>query len=163
MDFEHELEKLARQEEALIFPAFDEDIAWRLGEALRARAKAAGQAVTIVIRRGEDIVFLHAMPGTSPANADWARRKHNVVTLMQRSSYAVSLECRRDGKGLDEKMGLPLRDYAWHGGCFPIRVAAAGMIGTVTVSGLPQRADHELVVAGLAQLLGHDEATLALD
>jgi len=163
MDFEHELEKLARQEDALVFSSFDEDLAWRLGEILRSRARAAGLAVTIVIRRGEDIVFLHAMPGTTPANADWARRKHNVVTLMQRSSYAVSLECRRDGKGLDEKMGLPLRDYAWHGGCFPIRVAAAGMIGTVTVSGLPQRADHELVVAGLAQLLGHEEAALALD
>lgn len=163
MDFEHELERIARQEHTLVFPAFDEDLAWRLGETLRARALAAAQAVTIVIRRGEDIVFLHAMPGTTPANADWARRKHNVVTLMQRSSYAVSLECRRDGKGLDEKMGLPLRDYAWHGGCFPIRVAGAGMIGTVTVSGLPQRADHELVVAALAQLLGHDAAALALD
>lgn len=103
------------------------------------------------------------MPGTTPANTDWARRKHNVVMLMQRSSYAVSLECRRDGKGLDEKMGLPLRDYASHGGCFPIGVAKAGMIGTVTVSGLPQRADHELVVSALARLLGLDEADLALN
>ena len=163
MDYERDLKQIEAQEAALVFPRFDEDAAWQLGAALRDAARARGVAVTIDIRRGDEILFFHAMPGTTPANTDWARRKRNVVGLLQRSSYAVGLECSRDGKGLDEKMGLPLRDYAWHGGCFPLRVAGAGIIGTVTVSGLPQREDHSLVVEVLATVLGLDTRGLALD
>ena len=32
---------------------------------------------------------------------------------------------------------------------FRLRVAGAGIVGSVTVSGLPHRADHELVVEAL--------------
>jgi uncharacterized protein (UPF0303 family) len=41
-------------------------------------------------------------------------------------------------------------------------VAVAGIIGSVTVSGLPQRADHQLVVEVLCDLLGRDEREFAL-
>jgi uncharacterized protein (UPF0303 family) len=50
---------------------------------------------------------------------------------------------------LQEKYNLPAADYASHGGAFPIALAATGVIGSVTVSGLPQRDDHELVVEAL--------------
>jgi uncharacterized protein (UPF0303 family) len=56
-----------------------------------------------------------------------------------------------------------LKDYSTHGGSFPIFVAGAGCVGTITVSGLPQREDHGLVVSVLQdylQLAGED---LALD
>ena len=39
----------------------------------------------------------------------------------------------------------------------------AGVVGSVTVSGLPQRADHELVVEALCDLLGRDYAALRLE
>jgi uncharacterized protein (UPF0303 family) len=55
-----------------------------------------------------------------------------------------------------------LADYATHGGSFPLNVAGAGIVGSVTVSGLPQRADHELVVEALCALLGRDYAQLRL-
>jgi len=45
--------------------------------------------VTIEIRLARETVFFHAMRGTTPANADWARRKRNTVELLQRSSYAI--------------------------------------------------------------------------
>jgi uncharacterized protein (UPF0303 family) len=66
------------------------------------------------------------------------------------------------GASLFEKYGLPITDYAAHGGSFPIRMHGAGVIGSVTVSGLPQRADHELVVEALCAELGKDYAKLAL-
>ena len=61
-----------------------------------------------------------------------------------------------------EVRGLPISDYATHGGSFPLTVRGAGIVGSVTVSGLPQRADHELVVEALCGILGHDYAELKL-
>jgi len=61
-----------------------------------------------------------------------------------------------------DKYCLSHQDYAVHGGSFPIRVPAAGVIGSVTVSGVPQRSDHELVVEALCAELGRDYAKLRL-
>jgi uncharacterized protein (UPF0303 family) len=62
-------------------------------------------------------------------------------------------------------MGLPERDVASHGGSFPIVVDGVGCIGAVTVSGLPQRVDHELVVEALAALceVDVDDVRLGVD
>jgi len=157
-----DLKKIAEQEAALVFAHFDAATAWRLGEALRAAALALGAAVTIDIRRGEDILFFHAMDGTTPANADWARRKRNTVEMFRRSSYAVGLEGQLNCRPILELMGLPARDYTLDGGCFPLLVRGAGQIGTATVSGLPQREDHGLLAATLARLLDLDPGPLML-
>jgi uncharacterized protein (UPF0303 family) len=146
MNLDQELQQVANQEATLIFPEFDALTAWEIGVAIRGKALERSVAVTIDIRRGEEILFFYAMQGTTPSNADWARRKRNVVELLRRSSYAVGLNCSIKGESLEDQMGLPKRDFACHGGCFPIRVTAAGHIGTITVSGLPQREDHNLVV-----------------
>ena len=103
------------------------------------------------------------MSGTAPANADWARRKRNVVELLHRPSYAVGLEAARDGRSVLAEMGRSESDYASHGGAFPIVVDGVGPVGVVTVSGLPQRADHELVVNALAERSGVDLDTIRLD
>ena len=158
-----DLALIARQEAELVFPSFDADTAWNLGRALREAAQARGVAVAIDIRRGQDIQFFHAMEGTAPENADWARRKRNTVELVRRSSYALGLQNRLNPRTLEENLALPARDYCCHGGCFPIRVQGAGHIGTVTVSGLPQREDHNLVVEVLAKMLGKDLGGLRLD
>lgn len=142
---------------------FDESTAWALGSRLRDMAVARGIAVTIEVRLARETVFFCAMPGTSPSNADWARRKRNTVELLQQSSYRVGLDHARNGGTLESKMGLPLRDYADHGGSFPIRVEGCGCIGAVTVSGLPQREDHALAVEALAELCGVALEGLRLD
>jgi uncharacterized protein (UPF0303 family) len=147
-----ELARINQQMSGLRLDRFDEDTAWRLGSDLRARAVTDGAAVTIEIRLGGATVFLCAMPGTSPANADWARRKRNVVELLHQPSYAVGLESRHTGRSTLAEMGLDARDYADHGGAVPIIVAGVGVVGVATVSGLPQRDDHEMVVAALAAL-----------
>ncbi len=45
---------------------------------------------------------------------------------------------------------------------FRCAVTGAGVVGSVTVSGLPQRADHELVIEALCAMLGRDYAELKL-
>jgi uncharacterized protein (UPF0303 family) len=42
-------------------------------------------------------------------------------------------------------------------------VAGAGVVGSITVSGVPQRADHELAVEGLCAFLDRNYAELKLD
>jgi len=163
MDINQDLATIALQEARLRFKAFDEETAWALGCLLRTYAKARAAAVVIEVRLARETVFFHAMPGTAAANADWARRKRNTVELVNRSSYATGLALQKEGNSLENKMGLPPRDYASHGGSFPIAVEGVGCIGVVTVSGLPQREDHKLVVQALAELTGVPLLEIALD
>jgi uncharacterized protein (UPF0303 family) len=158
-----DLERLTVQEQRLQFDAFDQATAWTLGTKIKALSEAAGVALAIEIRIAKDTVFYYAMPGTGPTNADWARRKRNVVELLHTCSYAVGLKLERDGSSLEAKQGLPQRDYTPHGGSFPIRVRGVGVIGVVTVSGIPQREDHGMVVKALAELCGVALAEVALD
>jgi uncharacterized protein (UPF0303 family) len=84
------------------------------------------------------------------------------VAHFLRSSYAVGLDLQQKKSDLASKYALPFGEYAAHGGSFPIAVAGAGVIGSVTVSGLPQRADHELVVEALCLETGQSYASLQL-
>jgi uncharacterized protein (UPF0303 family) len=141
-----ELAQVEQRLASLQFDRFDEVDAWTVGAALRQRAEADGVAVTVEVRLLGATVFLSAMPGTSPVNADWARRKRNVAELLHRASYAVGLEARVGGRSVLDEMGLDRRDFADHGGAVPVVVRGVGAVGVVTVSGLPQRDDHELVM-----------------
>ena len=163
MDLMRDLARIAEQEQALRFVAFDAATAWALGGQLKAAAEERNAALTIEIRLAGRALFFYEMLGARPVNADWARRKRNLVELYQRSSYAIGLELEREGTTLEAKLGLPLRDYATHGGSFPLQLVGVGCVGAITVSGLPQRDDHGLIVAVLAAQLGLDAAGLALD
>ncbi len=163
MDLKDEIARIAEQERRLQLPRYDEAVAWTLGTRLKEAAAALRLPLTIELRLARETVFFHAMPGTSPANADWARRKRNTVELMQRSSYGVGRWLDLDGSSLESRMGLPPRDYASHGGSFPLRLAGGACVGTVTVSGAPQRQDHALVVELLAEWCGVPLADVALD
>jgi uncharacterized protein (UPF0303 family) len=103
------------------------------------------------------------MPGTTPNNIDWIRRKRNVVLRFHRSSYAIGLTYERDQTTLQAKTGADLRDFATHGGGFPILLEGTGCIGSITVSGLPQREDHMLIVSVLQEYFHISPEELALD
>jgi uncharacterized protein (UPF0303 family) len=156
-----DIARIALQERTLVFPAFNEETAWRLGSRLRTLALDRNLIVVIDVRRPAHPLFYAALPGTTPDNAEWVRRKSNVVFRFHRSSYAVGLDLEQKQSSLETR-GLPTADYASHGGSFPIRVASAGIVAAVTVSGLPQRADHELVVEALSAELDHNYAELRL-
>lgn len=163
MDIENDLQRIALQEQTLRFERFDKATAWDLGTRLKTACEEQGVSATIEVRLARETVFFYSMPGTTASNTDWARRKRNVVELMELSSYRVGRSFELQGDSLERLMGLPVRDYADHGGSFPILVRSVGCIGAVTVSGLPQREDHALVVLVLAQMCGADPGLLALD
>ncbi|MGA2672689.1 MAG: heme-degrading domain-containing protein [Terracidiphilus sp.] len=163
MGLSEDLERVALQERELVLPRLDAQTAWELGVRLRTMALERGLAVVIEVRRFGQPLFYAAMEGTTPDNAEWVRRKSNVVARFHRSSYAVGLKLRSKNQSLTEEQGLPLADYATHGGSFPLNVEGAGVVGCVTVSGLPQRADHELIVVALCAMLGRNYAELRLE
>lgn len=163
MTIEHDLARIALQEERLQFDRFDSSTAWTLGMRLKEAAETQQVAVTIDIQLHGRPLFFYAMPNTTPEQVDWIRRKRNVVLRFHRSSYAVGLQLQQEQTTLTEKVGVELRDYAPHGGCFPLILRGTGCIGTITVSGLPQREDHELIVAVLATMLSQPRAELMLD
>ncbi|WP_018151753.1 heme-degrading domain-containing protein [Leeia oryzae] len=160
MTIEQDLAIIAEQEEALVFKQFDASIAWQIGSQLREEATLAQLPVVIDIWLGDQCLFHAALPGAAVANAEWARRKRNVVRLMNKSSYAVGLGYQLSGGSIFEKMGVPVADYATHGGAFPVRIHNSSCIGTITISGLPQRQDHQFVVDQLAIYLERDVPVL---
>jgi uncharacterized protein (UPF0303 family) len=161
MGVSEDLERVALQERELQFEDFDEQVAWEIGVHLRTMAVERGLAIVVDVRRFGQPLFYTALKGTTPDNVSWVHRKGNVVARFHRSSYGVGLQMKMKNDSLEVR-GLPISDYATHGGSFPLTVRGAGIVGSVTVSGLPQRADHELVVEALCGILGHDYAELKL-
>ncbi len=157
--------RIAAQEKQLQFQHFDAKTAWALGNRLRSLALERSHKVVIDIRRfgsPHQQLFYCALPGTTPDNGRWVERKSNVVARFHRSSYALGLALAEANTTFEEKYALSAAEYATHGGAFPIAITGTGVIGCITVSGLPQRADHELVVEALALELGCDYEALRL-
>jgi uncharacterized protein (UPF0303 family) len=85
MSIDQDIKKIALQEKRLQFKHFDAEVAWEIGTALKAAAEKRRVAVAIDIELAGHPLFSYAMPGTSPDNFDWIRRKRNVVMRYHRS------------------------------------------------------------------------------
>src|ERR1700676_732808 len=162
MSIEQDLEKIVLQEKRLQVKQFDSETAWAIGTALKAAAEKRARSVPLNVQLHGMPLFCYAMAGITPDNWEWVRRKRNVVMRYQRSSYAIGLKYERAKTTLHAATGLELKDFAPHGGCFPILLAGTGCVGTIAVSGLPQREDHNLVVAVLQDYLHLAAEDLAL-
>ncbi|RBB92118.1 heme-degrading domain-containing protein, partial [Pseudomonas sp. MWU12-2115] len=139
MSVEDDLQIIAEQEARLAFSQFDSDTVWELGCRLREAARQRGAALAIVITVNQVRRFQLLMAGASANNEGWARRKHNVVQTFERSALAIGLDCQRQKTNRQEKNGLSLAEHATHGGGFPLLLQGVGCIGSIVVSGLPQR------------------------
>jgi uncharacterized protein (UPF0303 family) len=148
------ISSLEAQEERLVFSRFDNMDAWRLGSAMVAAASERSLPVTIDIRRHGQQLFHVALPGTTAENDAWIERKVNVVNRFAAASYLVGRRLAAKGTALDEALGVEPRLFAAHGGAFPIRISEVGVVGSVTVSGLPQAYDHAFVVEMIEAFLG---------
>ena len=148
------LAELAAEEAELQFSSFTNDDAWALGCALVAAAREQAAPVAIDVVRNGHQLFHAALPGATPDNDAWIRRKIRVVQRFGHSSLAVRQTFVERGGTFEADSGLDPQRYAAHGGAFPVLVRSVGPVGTVTVSGLPQLEDHRMVVAALRARLG---------
>lgn len=148
------LEELEAQERRLVFRQFTYDDAWALGSLLVDLARERQAPVAIDIHRAGQQLFHAALPGSAPDNDAWIARKRRVVERYGSASYLVGARFRAKGTTFEDSSRLDPDEYAAHGGSFPINVEGVGVIGAVTVSGLPQLEDHRFVVEALEQFLG---------
>jgi uncharacterized protein (UPF0303 family) len=149
------LANLEEQERRLVFPSFGYEDAWRLGTVLVELGRERHAPVAIDIRCGLQQLFHCALPGSTADNDAWIDRKRGVVARYAESSYLVGERFRVRGTTFEEASRLDPDRYAAHGGAFPVRLSPDGpVVGTITVSGLPQAEDHRLIVEGLERYLG---------
>ena len=143
------ISELEQQERDLVLQRFDHAAAWELGTLLVKMATERSLPVAIDIRHGAQQVFHAGLPGSVADNDSWIERKVRVVQRYGVSSYLMGRRLAAKGQQLDAAMGVDPALFAAHGGAFPVRVADVGVVGVVTVSGLPQAEDHALVVEAL--------------
>ena len=148
-DEPYTLAQLAAEEEELQFSGFTNDDAWELGSALVAAGREQGLPIAVDISRNRHQLFHASLPGTTPDNDSWIQRKTRVVDRFGHSSLYVRQASIERGTTFEAEFGLDEERYAAHGGAFPIIVRSVGPVGAVVVSGLPQVADHRMVVAAL--------------
>ncbi|HVA88527.1 MAG TPA: heme-degrading domain-containing protein [Chloroflexota bacterium] len=153
-NYQRQLVKLRKQEEVLQFAEFSHETALALGLALVETARAEGKAVTIDICRNGQQLFHCALSGTSPDNDYWIKRKNRVVNRFGHSSFYMGIYYKSKDTTIQDNAYLDPNRFAAHGGAFPITIRQVGVVGTVTVSGLPQEEDHDLVVRVLSEHLG---------
>lgn len=149
--------QVLEQEQELQFAKFNEDTAWNLGKQLVETAREKNLSVTVDITRGTHQLFHASLPGTSPDNDEWVKRKIRTVYRFGHSSFYMGQLLKSKGKNIEQAYLVSESEYAAHGGCFPIIVKDTGIVGTITVSGLPQEEDHNLVVQALRDFLAQEK------
>jgi uncharacterized protein (UPF0303 family) len=133
----------------LQFDRFTAADALALGLRLVELGTARNLPIAIDIRRGDHMVFHVALDGATYDNDLWAAAKSRTALRYAEPSLLVGLRARRGGGRPEDNPMLDPARYAAHGGAFPVYVRGVGPVAVVTVSGLPQVADHELVVEAL--------------
>jgi uncharacterized protein (UPF0303 family) len=137
----------------LQFPRFTKDDSLNLGLLLVELGKSRKLPIAIDITTAGQVLFHVALDGATPDNEHWIHAKQRTAARYEIPSLLVGLRGRLGGGRLEDQGWYDESMYAAHGGSFPVYVAGVGAVATVTVSGLPQQEDHDLVVEALREIL----------
>lgn len=129
---------------------FSNRLALQMGQAVVELAKSREQHIGIEISRLNHTVFLYIDDSLPEDKHNWLRRKANVAKRFEESSLAVKNDLEADNMSLDKTFGLIEQDFLAKGGSIPIFVRGAGMVATITVSGLHDVEDHQIIIDALS-------------
>ena len=93
------------------------------------------------------------MSGTQLDNHHWIKRKRQSVLRFGHSLYYLGQYNKSKNREFEQQVHINAYDYCAHGGAFPIRIKKCGLVRVVTVSGLPQEEDHQMVIDTLTELI----------
>ncbi len=103
---DEDLTRIAEQENVLSFDTFDLTTAWQLGKLLQELGTERGLCIAIDITLHSMPVFYAALPGVTPDNVQWVRRKRNLVLRYFRSSYAIGVDLKQRARRLPTTASL---------------------------------------------------------
>ncbi len=109
--------------------------------------------MAVSIDRLNHTVFKYIGDGLPEDKHDWLRRKANVAIRFEESSLSVKEDLQKGGMSLTETFGLDEKDFVAKGGSIPVKVKGAGLIAVITVSGLSDVEDHQLIVDALDEYI----------
>ena len=147
------LEQLLEQEQLLQFSKFNHHTAWQLGSRIKSLADDQKAAIALEVYAFNQVLFSYAMAGTTADNQTWIARKRASVLRFGHSSFYLGEYNRSKGRQFEQQPQIDPMVFAAHGGSFPLRIRNSGLIGAVTVSGLPQEDDHGLVIEALYEMM----------
>lgn len=150
------IQTVTEQEQQLQFDSFSNQTALALGAALVKLATTRNNSVTIDITRNRQQLFHAAMPGTAIDNDAWLQRKINTVYQFGTSSLKCQLEMEQKNQSFEDATLLDHHQFAAAGGAFPVTIKGTGVIGTIAVSGLESKQDHQLIIDCLQEFLPAD-------
>jgi len=129
--------------------SFSNRIALEMGLTIIDLAKSRNQHIAVEICRLNQTIFIYIDDNLPVDKHNWLRRKTNVAKQFEESSLAVKNDLKEGNMSLDKTFGLDEKDFLAKGGSIPIFVKKAGMVATITVSGLHDEEDHKIIIEAL--------------
>lgn len=133
----------------IVVKSFSNSIALEMGLAIINLAKDRNQHIAVEICRLNHTVFLYVDDNLPADKHNWLRRKANVAKQFEESSLCVKNDLKEGNMTLDKTFALDEMDFLAKGGSIPVFVKNAGMVATITVSGLCDEEDHKIVIDAL--------------
>ncbi|MFD1773614.1 heme-binding protein [Paenibacillus rhizophilus] len=146
------IEEVLQQERDMELDSFSAEDAFTLGMNVLEIAGKQSRGLVVSVRRNGKLLFYKAGTNTVIDQDDCIRQKTNVVNLHSHSSLYLFLKYDGDEQAYCQVNGVSSGDYALNGGCFPIKLRNAGMIGTVAVCGLTSEEEHMLCLNAISLL-----------
>ena len=129
--------------------SFSNRMALDMGLKIIALAQSRNQQIAVEICRLNHSIFLYVDDKLPVDKHNWLRRKANVAKQFEESSLNVKNDLELGNMTLEKTFGLEEKDFLANGGSIPIFVKNAGMIATITVSGLHDEEDHKIIIEAL--------------
>ena len=146
-----DLSAISQIDTSILFPTFTVPDAWDLGCLLRSRLSTfpSPTVISITLANGTPLFYTAVHPGITPDNSHWVARKSATVLRFGNSTWYMHNKFQGDEKAFADKYCLQekAKEYAIHGGGFPVRVKGVeGVVAVIVVSGLKQQQDHQIIV-----------------
>lgn len=148
MDVSRLLEVIKAQEELLCFERFSNSDALAVGTMIAESVKNSARPVAIRIYLEDIVVFQYTMKGKEEWHYGWTEKKYRMVMATGHSSMYAMLQNKYLGRWKEFEND---ETKAFACGGFPIKLKDGSIIGAVSISGLVDPKDHEVVVSALSK------------
>ncbi len=146
------LAALTAEEASFHLPSFSFADGLKLALNTTEKAQRENLPIALEVYAYGQVIAHIALPGSTPDNGHWIRRKRNTVLRCAHSSLYMGQVEREKGISVAEVFAMNPAEHAFHGGCIPIFLKGNGLIGAFTISGLHEVEDHKLAVAMLGSI-----------